>query len=84
MLSAAADAVATLADASSLGAPLLPGMDELREVSASVAIAVAKAAEHEGVARVPLGEHLKRVHRAMWRPDYPATVTLAAEHTETL
>ena len=34
MIVAAADAVARLSDASSLGAPLLPGIDELRKVSA--------------------------------------------------
>ena len=41
MLAAAADAVAGLSDAGIRGAPLLPPVDNLREVSATVAVAVA-------------------------------------------
>jgi malate dehydrogenase (oxaloacetate-decarboxylating) len=40
MIAAAADAVARLSDAATPGAPLLPPMDDLRAVSAAVAIAV--------------------------------------------
>ncbi len=71
MIVAAADAVARLSDAASLGAPLLPGIDELRKVSAAVAVAVAVAAERDGVARAALDDPIQQVHRAMWRPEYP-------------
>jgi malate dehydrogenase (oxaloacetate-decarboxylating) len=71
MIAAAADAVARLSDATRLGSPLLPPVRDLRPVSAAVAIAVAKAAEQEGLARVPLDDPIQQVHQAMWRPEYP-------------
>jgi malate dehydrogenase (oxaloacetate-decarboxylating) len=71
MIVAAADAVARLSDATRLGSPLLPPVRDLRPVSAAVAIAVAKAAEQEGLARVPLDDPIQQVHQAMWRPEYP-------------
>jgi malate dehydrogenase (oxaloacetate-decarboxylating) len=71
MIAAAADAVARLSDATRLGAPLLPPVRDLRPVSAAVAIAVAKAAAEEGLARVPLDDPIQQVHQAMWRPEYP-------------
>jgi malate dehydrogenase (oxaloacetate-decarboxylating) len=71
MIAAAADAVARLSDATRLGAPLLPSVRDLRPVSAAVAIAVAKAAAEEGLARVPLNDPIQQVHQAMWRPEYP-------------
>ena len=71
MIAAAADAVARLSDATRLGAPLLPSVRDLRPVSAAVAIAVAKAAAEEGLARVPLDDPIQQVHQAMWRPEYP-------------
>ena len=71
MIAAAADAVAGLSDATRLGAPLLPSVRDLRPVSAAVAIAVAKAAAEEGLARVPLDDPIQQVHQAMWRPVYP-------------
>ena len=71
MIAAAADAVARLSDATRLGAPLLPSVRDLRPVSAAVAIAVAKAAAEEGLARVPLDDPIQQVHQAMWRPVYP-------------
>ena len=71
MIVAAADAVARLSDATRLGSPLLPPVRDLRPVSAAVAIAVAKAAEQEGLARVPLDDPIQLVHQAMWRPEYP-------------
>jgi malate dehydrogenase (oxaloacetate-decarboxylating) len=43
----------------------------LRMVSAAVAIAVAGAAEKEGLAQVPLTDPVQQVHQAMWRPEYP-------------
>jgi malate dehydrogenase (oxaloacetate-decarboxylating) len=70
MLAAAADAVAGLSDASRPGAPLLPPVDDLRLVSARVAIAVAEAAAAEGLAQVQLHDPIGQVHQAMWRPEY--------------
>jgi malate dehydrogenase (oxaloacetate-decarboxylating) len=71
MLEAAADAVAELSDASTTGAALLPPVDNLRMVSAAVGIAVALAAEKEGLAQVELSSPVQQVHQAMWRPAYP-------------
>jgi len=71
MLAAAADAVAKLSDASTPGAPLLPPVESLRMVSAAVGIAVALAAAKEGLAQVPVGDPVRQVHQAMWRPEYP-------------
>ena len=71
MISAAADAVAKLSDATKPGAPLLPPVGDLRPVSAAVAIAVARAADAEGLARAPLTNPIEQVHQAMWRPEYP-------------
>jgi malate dehydrogenase (oxaloacetate-decarboxylating) len=71
IISAAADAVAQLSDATKLGAPLLPPVRDLRPVSAAVAIAVARAAHAEGLARAPLTNPIEQVHQAMWRPEYP-------------
>ncbi|HET6749699.1 MAG TPA: oxaloacetate-decarboxylating malate dehydrogenase, partial [Actinomycetes bacterium] len=71
MLAAAADAVAGLSDATTRGAPLLPPVDHLREVSATVAVAVAEAAVAEGLAEVALDDPIQQVHQAMWQPEYP-------------
>ena len=60
-----------MSDATSRGAPLLPPMNDLRTVSAAVAIAVAKAAADEGLAQVALTDPIQQVHDAMWRPEYP-------------
>jgi malate dehydrogenase (oxaloacetate-decarboxylating) len=72
MITAAAEAVAGLSDATSRGASLLPPVTDLRMVSAAVAIAVARAAEQEGLAQAPLDDPVQQVHQAMWRPQYPA------------
>jgi malate dehydrogenase (oxaloacetate-decarboxylating) len=71
MIAAAADAVARLSNATAPGAPLLPPVDNLRAVSAAVAVAVAVAAVEEGLAQVPVDNPIQQVHEAMWRPDYP-------------
>jgi malate dehydrogenase (oxaloacetate-decarboxylating) len=71
MLAAAADAVAGLSDASRAGAALLPPVDNLREVSATVAVAVARAAAADGLAEVALDDPIQQVHEAMWQPEYP-------------
>jgi malate dehydrogenase (oxaloacetate-decarboxylating) len=72
MITAAAEAVAGLSDATARGASLLPPVTDLRMVSAAVAIAVARAAEQEGLAQAPLDDPVQQVHQAMWRPQYPA------------
>jgi malate dehydrogenase (oxaloacetate-decarboxylating) len=76
MLVAAADAVAKVAVGTGPGAPLLPPVDSLRKVSAAVAIAVAQAAEKEGLAQADLSDLVQQVHQAMWRPAYPAIVPI--------
>jgi malate dehydrogenase (oxaloacetate-decarboxylating) len=70
MLTAAADAVAGLSDATTPGAALLPPVDNLREVSAAVAVAVARAAAADGLAEVELNDPIQQVHQAMWQPEY--------------
>ena len=71
MLAAAANALAGLSDAATPGAPVLPPVTSLREVSAAVAEAVARAAQAEGLSDVPLDDLPERVRQAMWEPAYP-------------
>ena len=71
LITAAADAVARLSDATALGAPLLPPVEDLRTVSAAVAIAIAVAARDEGLAQVSIDDPVQQVYQAMWRPEYP-------------
>jgi malate dehydrogenase (oxaloacetate-decarboxylating) len=71
MLMAAARAVAGLVDARLPGASLLPHVENLRAVSAAVAVAVARAATAEGLARVELRDVVQQVQDAMWQPGYP-------------
>jgi malate dehydrogenase (oxaloacetate-decarboxylating) len=71
MIAAAANAVAHLCDATRLGAPLLPAIDDLRAISAAVGIAVAVTADREGLAQIPVDNPIQQVHEAMWRPEYP-------------
>jgi len=75
MIAAAADAVASLARPGRPGASLLPGVNDLRTVSATVAIAVAKAAEAAGVAPSPLTDPVQQVFERMWQPVYPEIIT---------
>jgi malate dehydrogenase (oxaloacetate-decarboxylating) len=71
MLLAAARAVADMVDISTPGAPLLPRMADLRETSVRVAVAVARAAEAEGMASATLEADLAgQVRRLMWEPRY--------------
>ena len=72
MLAAAAQALAGLSDAAAPGAAVLPPVTHLREVSAAVAEAVARAARAEGLSDVPLDGLAGRVRAAMWEPAYPA------------
>ena len=71
MLAAAANALAGLSDAATPGAAVLPPVTSLREVSAAVAEAVARAAQAEGLSGVPLDDLPGRVRQAMWEPAYP-------------
>jgi malate dehydrogenase (oxaloacetate-decarboxylating) len=71
MLEAAANAIAELSDAMTLGAALLPPVENLRMVSAAVAIAVALAADKEGLAQAELNSPVQQIHQAMWRLGYP-------------
>jgi len=71
MLSAAAHAVAGLVDAGAPGTPLLPEVAALRETSLAVAVAVARAAARDGVARTTLGDDVvEQVRSQMWQPVY--------------
>ena len=40
-------------------------------VSAAVAIAVALAAEKDGLAQTQVSDPVHQVHQTMWRPEYP-------------
>ncbi len=70
MVAAAAQALAALVDVGGPGASLLPAVENLRSVSATVAVAVAESAAADGVARADLGDVVQQVQNAMWRPDY--------------
>ncbi|GII32700.1 NAD-dependent malic enzyme [Planotetraspora mira] len=70
MFQAAADAVASLVDVSTPGASLLPQVDNLREISALVAVEVAGEAGKESLARVELHDVIQQVEDAMWQPEY--------------
>jgi len=69
MITAAAQAVAGLTDTSTPGAALLPSVDDLRTTSAQVALAVARAADDDGVAGLT-GITAEAVTAAMWQPRY--------------
>jgi malate dehydrogenase (oxaloacetate-decarboxylating) len=66
-----ASAVASLVDVHLPGASVLPHVENLRVVSATVAVEVAKTAEADGLARVPLTDVVQQVQDAMWQPEYP-------------
>ncbi|EMX0191013.1 MULTISPECIES: oxaloacetate-decarboxylating malate dehydrogenase [Bacillus] len=72
MFAAAAEAVASMVDTSQPGAPILPEVEELRNISEMVAIEVAKVAVAEGVARVNLSDNdiKMAVQEVMWKPEY--------------
>jgi malate dehydrogenase (oxaloacetate-decarboxylating) len=70
MFAAAANAVSSLVAVRQPGASLLPHVDNLRSVSAIVAVAVAEAAAAEGLARVKLDDIVQQVQDAMWQPEY--------------
>ncbi|MEE2039250.1 NAD-dependent malic enzyme [Nocardiopsis sp. CT-R113] len=70
LIRAAAEAVAAMVDTSAPGASLLPQVEDLREVSARVAVAVVRRAEQDGLARVAVTDPVQQVQDAMWQPVY--------------
>jgi malate dehydrogenase (oxaloacetate-decarboxylating) len=70
MFAAAASAVSSLVTVRQPGASLLPHVDDLRSVAATVAAAVAEAAVAEGLARVEFDDIVQQVQDAMWQPEY--------------
>ena len=75
MIATAADAVAGLVDSTEPGAALLPDVENLRASSATIAVAVAKAAADEGVAEVELTDPVQQVQDNMWQPEYEPVET---------
>lgn len=72
MLLAAAEAVAGQVDPTPPGASLLPDVENLRASSATVALAVARAAAADGVATRTHDNLVQAVQDAMWQPVYPS------------
>ena len=70
MFAAAANAVSSLVAVRQSGASLLPQIDDLRNVSVTVAAAVAETAVAEGLARVKFSDIVQQVQDAMWQPGY--------------
>ena len=70
MLLAAAQAVASQVDPTEPGASLLPPVENLRASSATVAVAVARQAEADGVATASHDNLVQAVQDAMWQPVY--------------
>ncbi len=74
MLVAGAEAAAGLVDVGAPGASLLPPVADMRDVSAAVAAAVARAAIDEGLARRIPPDLDAAISHAMWQPVYPMIV----------
>jgi malate dehydrogenase (oxaloacetate-decarboxylating) len=70
MLAAAASAVSSLVTVRQPGASLLPHIDDLRSVSATVAVAVAETADAEGLVGIKFSDIVQQVQDAMWQPEY--------------
>ncbi len=70
MFRAAANAVSSMVAVRMPGASLLPQIDDLRNASATVAVAVAEQAEAEGLSGVVFDDIVEQVQAAMWQPDY--------------
>ena len=70
MFAAAANAVSSMVTVRQPGSSLLPQVDDLRSVSMTVAVAVAEAAEAEGLARARFDDIVQQVQDAMWQPEY--------------
>ena len=72
MLLAAADTIARFVDASMPGAPIMPPVDRVREVSVHVAAAVARAANVGALGDMDAAGLMALVRGAMWEPAYRA------------
>lgn len=70
MISAAAHALGGMVDASQPGAPVLPPVSRLSEMSFRVAVAVAKQAVAEGLNQVEIDDVEAAVKAAQWTPEY--------------
>lgn len=70
MISAAAHALGGMVDASQPGAPVLPPVSRLSEMSFRVAVAVAKQAIAEGLNQVEIDDVEAAVQAAQWTPEY--------------
>ena len=71
MVSAAAAALATTVTDEEIASGLLfPAVERLREVSEQIAIAVAKQAQSDGVAKIIGEEAIQALHQGMWSPEY--------------
>ncbi|MHC8518789.1 malolactic enzyme [Weissella confusa] len=70
MISAAAHALGGMVDASQPGAPVLPPVSRLSEMSFRVAVAVAKQAISEGLNQVEIDDVEAAVKAAQWTPEY--------------
>ena len=70
MLLTAAEAAAGLVDVNRPGAGLLPDVENMRATSATVAVAVARKAIEDGVARADLPDPVQAVQSAMWQAAY--------------
>ncbi|KQL36278.1 malate dehydrogenase [Bacillus sp. FJAT-25509] len=79
MFAAAANAVASMSDTSKVGASLLPSIEKLHEVSKYVAIEVAHAAIHEGIAKIDIQDVENEIEEAMWKPEYKEIKRVALE-----
>lgn len=77
MLAAAANAVAEMSYSDTPGAPLLPSINKLGEVSEYVAVEVARAAIREGIAGAEISDIEKAVSDAMWKPEYKKVTSVA-------
>ncbi|XRG79338.1 NAD-dependent malic enzyme [Rossellomorea sp. GAMAL-10_SWC] len=79
MFAAAAYAVASMSDSSKPGASLLPSIEKLHEVSKYVAVEVAYAAIHEGIARADIQNVESAIDEAMWKAEYKEIKSVAIE-----
>jgi len=70
MFAAAANAVSSLVAVRMPGASLLPHFDNLRNVSITVALAVAQTAADEGLAGIEMRDIAEHVEKAVWLPEY--------------
>lgn len=70
MISAAAHALGGMVDSSQPGAPILPPVSRLSEMSFRVAVAVAKQAIVEGLNQVKIDNVEAAVKSAQWTPKY--------------